>query len=113
MVSTILSSPILVPSRRCAACGAWLMLSWPPTTMIEASPLRIACQPTAPAPRPRAAELVDAERGLLDGDTRIHGGLAGRVLALPGTQDLAHDDFVDFLGLDLGAVERALDRGLA
>ena len=28
------------------------MLSWPPTTMIEASPLRIACQPKATARRP-------------------------------------------------------------
>src|SRR5262249_23020434 len=61
----------------------------------------------------RAAELVDAERGLLDRNAGIDRGLAGRVLALTGTQDLAHDDFVDFLGLDLGAIERALDRGLA
>ncbi len=52
MVSTILRSPILVPSRRWATCGAWLMLSWPPTTMMLASPLRIACQPKATARRP-------------------------------------------------------------
>src|SRR5205814_713412 len=61
----------------------------------------------------RATELVDTERGLLDGDTGIHRRLARRVLALTGTEDLAHDDFVDLLGLDLGALERTLDRDLA
>ena len=37
----------------------------------------------------RAAELVDAKRGLLDRNAGIDRGLARRVLALTGAQDLA------------------------
>ena len=36
-------------------------------------------------------------------------GLAGRVLALSGGQDLAHDDFGDPAGLDATALQRGLD----
>jgi hypothetical protein len=61
----------------------------------------------------RAAELVDAERGLLDGNARVDRGLPGRVLALTGGQDLAHDHFVDFFRLHIGALERTGDGGLA
>ena len=35
--------------------------------------------------------------------------LAGGVLALTGSQDLAHDDFGDFGGVDAGTLQRALD----
>ncbi|ODN72620.1 hypothetical protein A6302_00113 [Methylobrevis pamukkalensis] len=52
MVSTIWKSPIFTPPRRCAQWGAIDMLSWPPATMIEASPLAICCMPRATARRP-------------------------------------------------------------
>ena len=57
----------------------------------------------------RAAELVEAPGRLFLRDARRHRGLAGRVLALPGRQDLAEDDLVDLARLDLGALQRLLD----
>ena len=61
----------------------------------------------------RAAELVEAPGGLLLRDAGVHRGLAGRVLALAGGQDLAEDDLVDLARIDLGALERGLDRDRA
>ena len=59
----------------------------------------------------RAAKLVDAEgRGLLR-DAALHGCDAGRVLALRGGENLAHDHFINFAALDLGAGERGGDGG--
>ena len=52
MVSTIFRSPILWPARRCAACGASDMFSWPPATMMVASPVAICCMPRQTARRP-------------------------------------------------------------
>ena len=64
-------------------------------------------------PQARAAELVHAPRGALDRNAGGDRGLAGRVLALTGGQDLAHDDLGDPAALDAGALERLLDRDLA
>ena len=55
----------------------------------------------------RAAELVEAPGGGFLRDAGLHGGLAGRVLALAGGQDLAEDDLVDLAAVDLGALQRA------
>ena len=52
MVSMNFMSPILVPSRRCAQCGAWLMLSWPPATTMLEEPSAICWAPSATARRP-------------------------------------------------------------
>ena len=41
----------------------------------------------------------------------LHRGLAGRVLALAGGENLAEDDFVDVGGGDLGALQGGLDGG--
>ena len=57
----------------------------------------------------RAAELVEAPGRLLLRHAGRHGGLAGRVLALAGGQDLAEDDLVDLAARDLGARQRRLD----
>src|SRR5262249_60706795 len=46
-------------------------------------------------------------------DTGRDGGLAGRVLALAGGQDLAQDDFVDTPGLDPGTLHHRLEGDLA
>ena len=78
-----------------------------------ASPLRIACQPKATARRPEPHSWLMPSAVFSTGMPELIGRLSGRVLALTAGQDLAHDHFVDFLGLHLGALERALDRGLA
>ena len=61
-------------------------------------------------PQSAAAELVQPPGRLLLRHARRHGGLPGRVLPLPGGEDLAQNDLVDFGGIDLGALEGALDR---
>ena len=58
----------------------------------------------------RAAELVQPPGCLLLRDARRHRGLAGRVLALAGSEDLPEDDLVDLAGVDLRTLERRLDR---
>src|SRR5262245_17635745 len=55
------------------------------------------------------AKLVDAPGRSLHGDTRSDRGLAGRVLALTGRENLTHDDLGDLRPLDPGALERLLD----
>src|SRR5450756_1422075 len=52
MESMNLTSPILVPDRRCAKCGAIDMDSIPPATMTFASPLAICWRPRATDRRP-------------------------------------------------------------
>jgi hypothetical protein len=61
----------------------------------------------------RGADLVDGLRGDLLGDAGLDLRLARRDLALTGLEHLAHDDVLDLLGLDVRALERALDRGPA
>ena len=53
-----------------------------------------------------------SERDLLR-DAGLDLGLARGDLALAGLEDLAHDDVLDLLGLDVGALERGLDRDAA
>ena len=52
MVSTSARSPIFCPARSCWACGAWVMLSCPPATMMRASPDAICWAASATARRP-------------------------------------------------------------
>ncbi|MGY3536517.1 hypothetical protein ACVIIY_000737 [Bradyrhizobium sp. USDA 4515] len=59
--------------------------------------------------RARAAELVDAPGRAFHRDAGRDRGLAGRVLALRGGEDLAHDDFGDLTALDAGTLQRRLD----
>jgi len=79
--------------------------------MIEASPLRIACQPKATARRPEPHSWLMPNAVFSTGMPELTAALAGRVLALGSRQDLAQDDFVHFLRLHLGALQRALDGG--
>ncbi len=58
----------------------------------------------------RAAELVEAERCLLERNAGLHRRLTRRVLALAALEDLAEDDFVDIAAVDLGRRQRGLDR---
>ncbi len=60
--------------------------------------------------QPRRADLVDRLRGDLLGDAGLDLRLARGDLPLPGLQHLAHDDVLDLLGLDAGALERRADR---
>ena len=55
------------------------------------------------------ADLVDRLGGDLLRDAGLDLRLARRDLALAGLEHLAHDDVLDLLGLDLGALERGLD----
>ncbi len=103
MVSTIEKSPIFTPPRRWAQCGAIDIDSWPPATMMSASPVAICCMPSATRAEPRAAELVQPPGGRLLRQAGADRRLARRVLALAGGQDLAEDDLVDLVRLDLGA----------
>ena len=104
MVSTMSKSPIFTPLRRCAQCGAMLMDSWPPATTMSLSPLRIGLIAERDRAQAGAAELVDAPGRAFDRDAGGDRGLAGRVLALTGGQDLAHDDLGDLAALDAGAL---------
>ena len=61
----------------------------------------------------RRAHLVDRLRRHLLGDPRLDLRLARGDLPLAGLDHLAHDDVLDLLGLDAGALERGLDRGAA
>ena len=56
------------------------------------------------------ADLVDRLGGDLLGDAGLDLGLARGDLPLAGLQDLTHDDVLDLLGLDPGALQRGLDR---
>ena len=58
MVSTISRLPILVPFLRWAACGARLMLSWPPATTMRLSPFWIAWQAMATDLRPEPQSML-------------------------------------------------------
>ena len=61
----------------------------------------------------RGAHLVDRLRGDLLGDPGLDLRLARGDLALAGLEHLAHDDVLDSVGGDVGALERGLDRGAA
>ena len=87
------------------------MLSWPPATMILASPLAICCSAERHRAQARAAHLVQPEGRLVLRHARLDRRLTGRVLALVRGQDLAEDHFIDLAGIDLGAGERRLDHG--
>ena len=89
------------------------MLSWPPTTTIEASPFLIACQPKATARRPEPQSWLMPSAVFSTGMPELTAAWRAGFWPWAGGQDLAQDDFVDFLGLHLGALERALDRDLA
>jgi hypothetical protein len=63
--------------------------------------------------QPGAAELIDAPGRALDRDAGRDRGLPGRVLALPGGQDLPQDHFRHLGAFDAGALERLADGDLA
>ena len=102
MVSIIWKSPIFTPLRRCWQCGAMRHRF----LAAGGDDLGIAIGDLLQAERHRAqagaAQLVDAPGRALDGNAGVDRSLAGRVLALARGQDLAEDDLIDFLRLDLG-----------
>ena len=56
-----------------------------------------------------AAQLVDAPCRAFDRNAGRNRSLSGGVLALRGSEDLAHDDFRNTARLDAGALQRGLD----
>ena len=89
------------------------MLSWPPATTISLSPAADRLIAERDRAQPRAAELVDAVGGRLERDAGADRGLARRVLAFAGGEDLAHDDLGHSPGSTFGAPHRLRDRDLA
>ena len=71
------------------------MLSWPPATTIVAEPSMICWAPSATARRPEPHSWFMPQAGALDGNAGGDRGLASRVLARAGGQDLAEDDLGD------------------
>ena len=61
----------------------------------------------------RAAQLIDAPGRAFDRNAGGDRGLAGRVLALTGRENLTHNDFADAGALDPGALERGQNGGFA
>ena len=58
---------------------------------------------------PGAADLVDGHGGGLPGQPGLDGGLAGRVLAGPAGEHLAHDDFIHLVGGDADLFQTGAD----
>ena len=95
MVSTILKAPIFTPLRRCAAVRRLahrFLAAGDHDVAVAVEDRLIAERDRAQA---GAAELVDAPGGAFHRDAGGDRGLPGRVLALPGGQDLPHDHFGD------------------
>ena len=90
-----------------------LIDSWPPATTIVGVAVDDLLEAERDRAQARAAQLVDAPGGLLLRNAGLDRGLAGRVLALAGGEDLAQDDLGDVAGFDAGALERGLDRDRA
>ena len=57
--------------------------------------------------------MIQSPGGFLLRDTCFHGGLASGILSLPGGQNLPQDDFIHFVGIDLGVFKSGLDRDCA
>jgi hypothetical protein len=76
---------------------------------MSASPDMICCMPSATARRPEPHSWFRPPGRRFLRDAGGHRRLAGRVLALAGGEDLAHDHFVDLLRRNTGALERCLD----
>ena len=82
----------------------------PPPTPTCTSPARIAWSRITVARSPEAQTLLivseETSLGMPGLDLRLTRG----DLPLAGLQHLAHDDVLDLLGLDAGALQRGLDR---
>ncbi len=81
----------------------------PPPTPTCMSPARIGLVEDDRRAQPGRADLVDRLRGDLLGDAGLDLRLARGNLPLAGLQHLTHDDVLDLLGLDAGALERGAD----
>ena len=81
----------------------------PPPTATSRSPARTAWSIMPDGAHARGAHLVDRLRGDLLRDPGLDLRLARGDLPLPGLQHRAHDDVLDLLGRDVGALERRLD----
>ena len=104
-------SPILVPARRCAACGASdINLLAAGDDDRRRRRCAICCMPSATARRPEPQTWLRPQAVVL---LRHAGGRsrAWRAGFWPcaGGQHLAEDDLVDFRAVDLRALERRLD----
>ena len=110
--SIALASPMRNPKRACLSrYGAFDIDSIPPPTPTSRSPARIAASSSPAARMPDAHTLLIVSEEISFGMPALDLRLAGGDLPLAGLDHLAHDDVLDLLGRDLGALERGFDRG--
>jgi hypothetical protein len=96
--------------RKWAQWGAWLIDSWPPAaTMLGIAGCDLL-HAERHGPQAGAAQLVDPPGRALHRYPGLDRGLAGRVLAGPGGEDLAENDLFDLARLDVGPAHRRLQR---
>ncbi len=80
------------------------MLSMPPATTISELPVWIACCASATAFSPEPQTLLMVIALTLVRQATAERGLPRRILAQPGRDNVAHDAFVDAVGIDAGAL---------
>ena len=103
-------SPYLKPSRDFGSrCGALVIDSMPPATMMSCTPARISASAVAIALTPDRQTLLMVIDGSDIGRPGGDAGGAGGVLAGAGLDDLAHDQVVDLVAGDPGLLQGALD----
>ena len=89
------------------------MLSMPPATMMSLVPASSRSWASIAAFMPEPHILLMVVQPADERQAGAERGLARRRLSLPGGQHAAHDDFLDLVGLDAGALDRGADRGSA
>ena len=85
----------------------------PPPTATSTSPARIAASRMPAARTPEAQTLLIVSEETSFGMPGLDLRLARGDLPLAGLEDLAHHDVLDLVRLDVGALERGLDRDAA
>ena len=85
----------------------------PPPTPTSTSPARIAWSSSPTARMPEAQTLLIVSEETSFGMPALIWAWREGIWPWPGLQHLAHDDVLDLLGRDVGALERGLDRDAA
>ena len=87
------------------------MFSVPPATAMSTSPERTSMAATLMASRPEEHWRLTAMVGVSSGIPALREERRGGVPGLGGLEGVAHDDFLNHVGRDVGALEGGLDCG--